>query len=326
MPIHRRLPFYLFTSFIFVLAFILLLFTYQLKRPTLQKRSQATTVNTQPSLEFEPVQLTVYQDVPFTANLIIDTASQPAFGVGARLLYDPSQVTIEQITTTDIFSQFPTVSSDNQVGTAFISGISSSLNQSFTGRAVFATLTITAHMPGTTSINFLFEPGSTTDSNIAVTFGNGDILAQVIPLQLTVVNQTTATATPIPSPSPSSASLNFTVSLQGYSSTTPVSTIRFKYQTPNSNSDLDVRYVPVTRTQGNTYQGVIDNLPVGTYDLLFKGPAHLQRRVSKVILNPGANQLPTLSLTAGDVNNDNRVTSKDLDLVKNNLNKSGTGN
>lgn len=78
--------------------------------------------------------------------------------------------------------------------------------------------------------------------------------------------------------------------------------------------------VSVGANDNGLYTGTIEqDITPGTYDVLVKGWAHLQRKFT-VTLNPGLNTpgpwiTPADILKAGDVNGDNRVDSVDFKLL-----------
>lgn len=151
-----------------------------------------------PSLLFSPSQATGIAGSTFTVSIIVDTADQPINGAGAKITFDPAYLQGVSIQPGTIFANYATTSIDNATGKIVISAISNSLSDSFTGLDSLATITFRVVKTGLTNANFVFTPGSTTDSNLAVTTGNGDILERVNTLQ--VVPQTgKPTSTPKPS-------------------------------------------------------------------------------------------------------------------------------
>jgi hypothetical protein len=139
-----------------------------------------------PSLEFSATSKIVRTDETFSVDIIVDTVKQSAHGTGVKITFDPEVLEVISIETGSIFGDYPVASYDNSVGKIIISGISSSIRNEFNGRGVFATLTFRAIKKGGTTLQFDYQPGSTTDSNIAVTYGTGDILSNVNSLLVTV--------------------------------------------------------------------------------------------------------------------------------------------
>lgn len=141
-------------------------------------------VNAVPKLSFVPSELKASIGTTFTVALQIDTAGQAASGVGAKIIFDPAYlqgVSIDQGTT---FPNYSTTTIDNTTGRMIISAITSSYYDTFTGVDTFASVTFKVIKNGPTTVKFDFVPGSTTDSNIAVTTGNGDILSAVNSLKI----------------------------------------------------------------------------------------------------------------------------------------------
>lgn len=153
-------------------------------------------------LYFNPDTGEVSNGSEFTTDIYLDTDGAESGGAGVILNFNP--VLIEAVETEPgiIFDDYPLAVIDNEAGKVSISGISGSRDQLFTGNDLFARVTWRALKTGTTQIGFEFETGSTTDSNIAVTFGNGDILSEVGNLDLSIsVGAATAVQTASPSTS-----------------------------------------------------------------------------------------------------------------------------
>ncbi len=148
-------------------------------------RSIISAENT-PSLSFsESIKNTSISE-EFSVNIIINTGGQNAFGVGAKIVYDPNIIEVVSIKTGTIFGDYPAASFDNESGTISISGIASSSKSAFNGIGQVATITFRAVSEGETTVNFIYIPGNTRDSNIAVSHGSGDILSLVENLSVTI--------------------------------------------------------------------------------------------------------------------------------------------
>jgi len=156
-----------------------------------------------PSLTFDPN--TVSIDKAFEVNIMIDTDGNEIGGAGARIVYDTNKLHVLSVKefTGDgaIFGDFPLATFDNNTGKAALSGIVSSANDLYTGRGVFGSITFLPISKGETEVKFEFTPGSTTDSNLAVTYEPGDILNEVGVLSVNITgsrDETTITPTPLP--------------------------------------------------------------------------------------------------------------------------------
>lgn len=132
-----------------------------------------------PTLSFNPstVQTTVGEE--FTTELVINTAGNAVGGVGAKIQYNTAAIEVVSIETKPVFPDYPTTIFDNTTGLLTVSGIVQSPGESFTGNQAFANITWRLKSAQNNIIRYEYEAGSTRDSNIAVTYGNGDILAQV---------------------------------------------------------------------------------------------------------------------------------------------------
>lgn len=133
--------------------------------------------------------LLVGKQEEFSLKILMDTFGQTAAGAGAKLNFDPTRLAGVEVIPGSIFGDYPTTAIDNTLGRITISGIASSLDDQYTGQGVLATIKWRALRPGNAKITFDFQPNSTTDSNIAVTTGSGDILSQVNQVNVNIVSR-----------------------------------------------------------------------------------------------------------------------------------------
>lgn len=159
---------------------------------------------------FSPDSVSTSQGQEFTTDIVMDTGGNEAGGGGAILKFNPVFLEVVNITPGIIFDDYPLAFKDNDKGVVKISGIAGSTDNLFKGKDKFASVTWRSKASGTTSVTFDFTPGSTTDSNIAVKFGNGDVLSSVGSLNVTITagsgSAATTTTTTAGTPAPSSAS------------------------------------------------------------------------------------------------------------------------
>lgn len=132
-----------------------------------------------PSILFTPEQVTQAVGTEFSTELSINTQGNQVGGVGAKVRFDPMLLEVTRVETLPLFPDYPASSFDNVKGTVTISGIVRSKEELYTGTASFAKVYWKAKKAGLTTIQLLYEPNSTKDSNIAVLYGNGDILEKV---------------------------------------------------------------------------------------------------------------------------------------------------
>jgi len=133
----------------------------------------------QVSLYWDKKQLNVGVDKQVTSDIIIDTAGKKVAGVGAVVKFDPNIIQAVGVSTQGLFKDYPLKTVDNELGIIKISGIVGSINELYSGQGTFATVTWKGIESGASIIQYVFEPGSTIDSNVAVTYGNGDALESV---------------------------------------------------------------------------------------------------------------------------------------------------
>lgn len=138
------------------------------------------------SLLFSPNRVELQDNAEVVISVMLNTAGVRVNGAGAQITFDPNYLTAVRVHPSDIFADYPAAIIDNGTGKITISGISASADDLFIGEAKFADLVFRPHRQGTSKVQFVFMPGSTTDSNIAVMTGNGDILAKVNELTITM--------------------------------------------------------------------------------------------------------------------------------------------
>ncbi len=157
--------------------------------------------NDLPSLLIEPTQINSIVNDTFTVDLIIDTANQEVAGVGAELFYNQNNLEVTKIDTYPIFDSYPNASYDNTKGTISISGIEDPTSQVlYNGKDRFATITFLSKSVGQSTIKFNYLPNNTRDSNIAVTYGTGDILAYTNSLIVSISPNTNSPNTVVDNP------------------------------------------------------------------------------------------------------------------------------
>ncbi len=138
------------------------------------------------SFKFSPSEQTITTNTPFKVAIVVDPAGYSIGGAGSIILYDPQVINVLSIDPGPIFVDYPIAAIDNTHGKLTISGIASS-DHFITDQGVFATITVVTKDLGNSKMSFLFSPGATTDSNIAISTGNGDILSNTNELYIKTV-------------------------------------------------------------------------------------------------------------------------------------------
>lgn len=156
----------------------------------------------EPSLLFTPSSLNASVGSEVVATIILNTAGQDVSGAGIKLVFDPTYLHAVRIEPSDIFTDYPATIIDNENGAITVSGIISSPTDLFTGEGTFADIVFSPLQVGATKVSYIFTPGSTIDSNIAVMTGNGDILAAVNQLTLSISESSDGATVETPTPTP----------------------------------------------------------------------------------------------------------------------------
>lgn len=161
----------------------------------------------EPSFTFDPNLIYIAKNETFDAQIVIDTGNAEVGGAGTIIHFDPEVLSVVNIVPGTIFADYPTASFDNAGGLVRLSGVVSSPTTLYKGSGNFGKIKLQGKKAGSTKLTFEFAPGSTTDSNIAVTYGDGDILDHVgeltvIVTQAEVTPKVTAPLTSQPEETP----------------------------------------------------------------------------------------------------------------------------
>jgi len=150
------------------------------------------------SLLFSPDNIETNVGADFEVNILLDTAGAEVGGAGAKLIFDPGSLQIVQIKRGSTFNDYPSLIKDNVQGKATISGVVSVPSQLYSGSGIFASVVFRSKAVGSTKVNFDYTQGSTKDSNVAVTYGNGDILSKVNTLNVNIGESDVVSVSDIP--------------------------------------------------------------------------------------------------------------------------------
>lgn len=159
-----------------LLTSIYILISLLVSKPTMAAEANFT---------FYPETIDAVIGTNFKVSILLDTSGYAVGGAGAIIKYDPTTLKIIDIHNGDIFADYPISSFNEEAGIIKVSGIASSTENLYIGKGIFTTITLQSKQVGITNLNFDFTPGSTRDSNIAVTFGSGDVLQKVDTLTIT---------------------------------------------------------------------------------------------------------------------------------------------
>lgn len=157
---------------------------------TLSARAWAAT------LEVSPAEgsLTTTTSIDIFANI---EEAKSAVAVDAVLSYEPTQLSIDQITNGD-WEVYTLKNIDEDTGTITVSAINSSDN-ALTGKVKVATLEVTPQAStGTTSLSFVISSATTDGSHVADAATGGDILTAGVDGSYTLGSSTSEAGTGSP--------------------------------------------------------------------------------------------------------------------------------
>jgi hypothetical protein len=136
------------------------------------------------TLSLEPSRLSVKVNDTFTLQVNL-TSKFPLAGADAILEFDPSIVSVEKTTSSNMFDLYPRLTYDNSSGRILITGITTKFPEdSSASRRIpklpnFATLTMHAKKTGSTIIKFDYKPNSTTASTAVRAKDSKNILTHI---------------------------------------------------------------------------------------------------------------------------------------------------
>lgn len=129
-------------------------------------------------LSLEPGEGSFQIGQEFEAKIILDTGSFETDATDVRLKFDPQILTVNKIQEGKIYDNYPAKRTDQQDGVIIINGITS-LNKTFKGKGIFASIYFKGLKPGKTSLILEYAPNSTIDSNVVASKIAKDVLGEV---------------------------------------------------------------------------------------------------------------------------------------------------
>lgn len=111
----------------------------------------------------------------FKVGVWADTGGLETDAADVELFYDPETLLVLSLKKGDIFDEYPELSFDDEKGTIVIRGVDLP-GEAFVGNGMMGEITFKAKAVGKTGVEFNFEVGETTDSNLVQTGTAEDIL------------------------------------------------------------------------------------------------------------------------------------------------------
>jgi hypothetical protein len=117
------------------------------------------------TLNINPATINTQNNQTFDVTIRVNAQGANINAVDAIINFDNTKLQVLQVTPGTIFGSYPlNTFQNNQIR---ISGIDSTFNSPFTGTdGILATIRFRAIANGQSTINFVYTPGSTTDSNV----------------------------------------------------------------------------------------------------------------------------------------------------------------
>lgn len=149
----------------------------------------------------------------FNVDVVVDTGGDPAAGVSAILNYDNTRLTAVQVTAGTVLAGTPLTNTINS-STGTIQYDTGNLSNNFTGRGTVATIQFRALAAGSATVNYVFNPGVTSNTSIvAAASSPTNLLTTVNGGTYTIGSATTPPPTPTPTPLPRTGAVENTIAM-----------------------------------------------------------------------------------------------------------------
>lgn len=147
------------------------------------------------------------------------------------------------------------------------------------------------------------------------------VIAQLLPQSTTSpissLSPTSSQTQTLPSATPTPfALLELKIKLQAVGQKAPDINISLIFKKEGQDLPYLSKNLTIMTDDLGNYRGIFTPAPIGTFDISVKEPFHLSRKITSFKVLPGKNSLDLslTPLTAGDLNNDNRVNAEDLGI------------
>jgi len=170
---------------------------------------------------------------------------------------------------------------------------------------------------GRTASSYQLIPYVFSDKNKDIT--NPVILELTSPLSTQPPSSTQSfrpTSTPTKLPTLSSF-LELKIKFQGINKKGPDKLISLALKNLEGETILQKKEITLKSDETGIYQGQVDFLPQGTFNILVKEITHLGKQITSFKISQGRNLLDISNspFVAGDLNNDNRINAQDLGIL-----------
>lgn len=167
------------------------------------------------TLELAPATVSIVEGQTTTLDITLDPQGASVVGVDVFLRFDPNNIGLESIESTDVFSSQLGTSINNDNGTAKFSLVNA-YDTYQTDDAVIAQIVLRGETPiNTTNMTFDFISGRTQDTNVTLSGGRDGLTSVNFATIAVTKNNSSGTTTPSVSPSPSSSTVAVTPTPSG---------------------------------------------------------------------------------------------------------------
>lgn len=118
-------------------------------------------------------------------DVYLDTTGFEVIAVDVQITYDPDLIEVEEIIKGDVFDSYPTNANKIMGGKIYMSALAD-IGEVKTGIIKIGSIKVRALSKGQTSLDFVYTPQGTTDSNVVSKNNANDALGRVIGITLSI--------------------------------------------------------------------------------------------------------------------------------------------
>lgn len=282
-------------SFLFlVLVLFIVVFQVQKKEKPQEIRIKAVPSTT---LSFSPASLTKGLGETFTLNVIINTGENAVSAAEIHVSFDPDKLSCQNIIKGDFLPNVLLEGTINQgQGRASITLGSQPANpKKGSGNVAiltFKTLALTGASPAIVEF--------TSETQAAAVGERGTVLVDASSASISITQ----------------ASLGFSIKFQGIHTQRPDRRVKVSLEQDGTLVETFENVNVAANNQG-VYLGTISDVSPDTYDVLVKGPVHLQKKFENINLTAGTNtqDWSTIVLQTGDAIGNNKIDIYDYNKL-----------
>lgn len=141
-------------------------------------------------MSVDPSEVTVTVESQFTSSISVDLAGREVNGMDAIIKYDPQLLEVLESASGDLFENLLVNEIDTENGTISITASRLSKDSPpISVNGILSVITFQALQPGITTVDIVFDPQTTSTSNVTEAGTSDNILTTVHNAQVTITSQ-----------------------------------------------------------------------------------------------------------------------------------------